>query len=127
MGCKGIPRYELSSAFSEGPSTSASGSSTSFRYPAAAASSDVIALVVPEIVANFDLDNCEVQDVNDYIETQENKENKTDLSDNDINQYMQMFEKSISEGRMFQGCTVNINNPVLNITIQKQILLFTFS
>ena len=71
------------------------------------------------MVANFDLDNFEVLDANDYSGNPANKENNTDLSDNDITQVMQMFEKSISEGRMFQGCTVNINDPVLNITVQK--------
>ena len=55
--------------------------------------------------------------MNDYLELEENKENNFDLSDKYINQHMEMFEKNITKGVLFLGCT--INNPVFNIIFQK--------
>ena len=55
--------------------------------------------------------------MNQCLDLEENKENNDDLSDKDMINYMQLFEKNITKGSMFQGCT--INNPVFNITIQK--------
>ena len=43
--------------------------------------------------------------------------NTPELSDKDINNYMQFFEKNNAHKGIFQNCT--INNPVFNITIQK--------
>ena len=62
-------------------------------------------------IATFDLE------MNQYLDLEENKENCEELSDKDMTNYMHMFEKNITKGGMFQGCT--INNPVFNITIQK--------
>ena len=44
-------------------------------------------------------------------------DNTTELSDKDINSYMQFFENSNAHKGIFQNCT--INNPIFNITIQK--------
>ena len=55
--------------------------------------------------------------MNQCLDLEENKENCEELSDKDMTNYMHMFEKNITKGGMFQGCT--INNPVFNITIQK--------
>ena len=55
--------------------------------------------------------------MNQCLDLEENKENCEELSDKDMTNYMQLFEKNITKGGMFQGCT--INNPVFNITIQK--------
>ena len=44
----------------------------------------------------------------------ENRENNNKFSGFDITQFMQLFEKNITEYSMFQGCT--LNNPVFNIT-----------
>ena len=74
------------------------------------------------VIINFDLGSLEelpVTNSNDVLDSDHNKENINELSDKDITNYMQLFEKNITKGGMFQGCTVNINNPVFNITIQK--------
>ena len=57
--------------------------------------------------------------MNKYLEIEENKENNLELTDTEINQYMQIFEKNVAKGSMFSRCTVTINNPIYNITIKK--------
>ena len=97
----------ISNVFSAGVSNvlpSTSGIATKLLYPA------IIKLNTPTI-ATFDLE------MNQYLDLEENKENCKELSDKDMTNYMHMFEKNITKGGMFQGCT--INNPVFNITIQK--------
>ena len=84
------------------PSTSVI--ATKLLYPA------IIELNTPTI-ATFDLE------MNQCLDLEENKENCEELSDKDMTNYMQLFEKNITKGGMFQGCT--INNPVFNITIRK--------
>ena len=44
-------------------------------------------------------------------------DNCEELSDQQILQYMQIFEKNCRDKSIFQNCT--FNNPVINITIQK--------
>ena len=68
-------------------------------------------------IATFDLESCEeipYTAMDQCLDLDENKENNDDLSDKDMINYMQLFEKNITKGGMFQGCT--INNPVFNIT-----------
>ena len=99
----------------------AAAAATSTTVVAAAATARVIDTEETSIV-NFDLDNCEEiteADVTEYLEMQENKENNRELSDKDTSQYMQILEKNVTKGGLFQGCIVTINNPVYNITIQK--------
>ena len=122
----------LSNVFSEGPSTSSAGMAINFGHPdpvAATAATSVVdtssqAIAAPHTndIINLNLDNCEElseSEMNKYSEREENKENNLELTDTEINQYMQIFEKNVAKGSMFSGCTVTINNPIYNITIKK--------
>ena len=130
----------ISNVFNDIPSASTSGMRSTIGHPGpalptvgpsylpetATPAPDTTASVnAPEspTILNFDLDNCEElteADVNTYLESEENKENNYGISDKHVNQCMQMlFETNATSGGLFQGCTVTINNPVFNITIQK--------
>ena len=107
-------------------SQSTSGSATSFLHPTVEHPMEASAHVdppddMPDIIT-FDLESCDEvpeTEFNNFKNIEHNKENKEDVSDKDMANYMQLFEKHITKGGMFQGCTVNITNPVFNITIQK--------
>ena len=100
----------------------AAAAATSTTVVAAAAATAQVIDTEETSIVNFDLDNCEEiteADVTECLEMQENKENNRELSDKDTSQYMQILEKNVTKGGLFQGCIVTINNPVYNITIQK--------
>ena len=120
----------ISNVFSAGPSIvspSTSGIATKFVHPAvelpvipSAPAALVDSSRATPTIATFDLESCEeipYTAMDQCLDLDENKENNVDLSDKDMINYMQLFEKNITKGSMFQGCT--INNPVFNITIQK--------
>ena len=115
----------ISNVFSAGPrivSPSTSSTATKFLHPAIVELPVAAPVQVdsPAMIATFDLESCEeipYSAMNQCLDLEGNKENSEDLSDKDMINYMQLFEKNITKGGMFQGCT--INNPVFNITIQK--------
>ena len=44
--------------------------------------------------------------MNDYLEIEENNEINYELSDEEISQYMQLFNENIIKGGLLQGCTI---------------------
>ena len=90
--------------FSVGPSTvspSTSGIATKFSHPPvvvipSAPAAQVDSSPAIPTIASFDLESCEeipYSAMNQCIDLEENKENTEDLSDKDMINYMQLFEK----------------------------------
>ena len=69
------------------------------NVPCTFATSDTAKKPAQENISVLHLDNCE------------------ELSDQQILQYIQIFEKNCRDKSIFQNCT--FNNPVINLTIQK--------
>ena len=120
----------ISNVFNAGPSSISninsptSATPSSFLHPKIEhpmeSATDVNSHDNPDIIT-FDLENCDEvpeSEFNLYSDLEQNKENNDVLSDSDITNYMQLFEKNITQGGMFHGpCT--LYKPVFNITIQK--------